>query len=264
MEPGFLFGITTLEEELAPQLSQVLRYCADFSSRQKLHALWELTDRLNQVPKPTPEVLAKRRRREGIWGVMLWVLSIFVLIPSAMDPAALTGLLVLGVLSFFMSCAAMRSTKRNLMAGLNLVMGAVLCFGAILAFEQLKPLLAPGILCLMAGVWVLIEKTIRRKSTSFDRQARELLWQRRTIADMERMQVEFTDQGMRLSDGTQAGEHQFTYEEFWFVGETKDLLVPVCGQRAIVLKKTDLRCGSMEQLRTFLQERIRLEQMETP
>lgn len=54
MEPEFVFEVTTIDDRLAPQLSRVLRYCADFSSRQKLPVLWEFTDRLNRIPKADP------------------------------------------------------------------------------------------------------------------------------------------------------------------------------------------------------------------
>lgn len=262
METGFRFGITAISEELAPQLSRVLRHCADFSSRKKLPMLWKITDRLNRMPKAAPEVLKKRRQREGIWGIVLWALSMFLLIPSAMDPAALTGPLVLSVLGFALACVAMRSTKRNLLTGLNLTMGALLFLGALLAPQELKALLVPGVLCFVVGVWTLTEKRVRRKESPFDRQARELLRQRRTIADMERMQVEFTDEGMILSDGTDTNAQCFAYNEFLFVGETEDLLVPVCGQRAIVLQKKDLQNGSMEKLRAFLQECVSYESVD--
>lgn len=39
--------------------------------------------------------------------------------------------------------------------------------------------------------------------------------------------------------------------------------MPVCGQRAVVLQKKDLREGSMEQLRVFLQERVSYERLKT-
>lgn len=264
MKSGFLFGVTLIDDALAPQLSQVLERCTQLASRKKLPLLWKLIDRLAGVPKAGPEVLKKRRKREGVLGVVLWAVSVFLLIPSVMEPRALGGPLVLSVVGFLMSCAAMKSTKRRLMAGLNLAMGTFLCLGALLAFEELKALLVPGILCLAAGVWALAGKYLRRKESGFDRQAKELVRQRRTVPNLESARVAFTEQGMILSDGTDVGAQCFEYPEFLFVGETEALLVPVCGQRAIVLQKKDLREGSMEQLRVFLGERIAYEQLETP
>ena len=256
MEPEFVFQVTTIDDRLAPQLSRVLRYCADFSSRQKLPVLWEFTDRLNRIPKADPEILEKRRRREGMWGIVLWGLSLFLLVPSVMDPSELAAPLVLSVLGFFLGCIAMRSRKRKLLGGLNLAMGIFLCLGAFLEYTHLKALLIPGILCLAVALWALAAKQTHRKESAFDRQARELIRQRRTVADMERMRVIFRDEGMVLSDGTETGAQCFVYDEFLFVGETEELLVPVCGQRAVVLQTKDLCSGSLEELRMFLQERV--------
>lgn len=256
MEPEFVFEVTTIDDRLAPQLSRVLRYCADFSSRQKLPVLWEFTDRLNRIPKADPEILEKRRRREGMWGIVLWGLSLFLLVPSVMDPSELAAPLVLSVLGFFLGCIAMRSRKRKLLGGLNLAMGIFLCLRAFLEYTHLKALLIPGILCLAVALWALAAKQTHRKESAFDRQARELIRQRRTVADMERMRVIFSDEGMVLSDGTETGAQRFVYDEFLFVGETEELLVPVCGQRAVVLQTKDLCSGSLEELRMFLQERV--------
>ena len=256
MEPEFVFEVTTIDDRLAPQLSRVLRYCADFSSRQKLPVLWEFTDRLNRIPKADPEILEKRRRREGMWGIVLWGLSLFLLVPSVMDPSELAAPLVLSVLGFFLGCIAMRSRKRKLLGGLNLAMGIFLCLGAFLEYTHLKALLIPGILCLAVALWALAAKQTHRKESVFDRQARELIRQRRTVADMERMRVIFSDEEMVLSDGTETGAQCFVYDEFLFVGETEELLVPVCGQRAVVLQTKDLCSGSLEELRMFLQERV--------
>lgn len=256
MEPEFVFEVTTIDDRLAPQLSRVLRYCADFSSRQKLPVLWEFTDRLNRIPKAAPEILEKRRRREGMWGIVLWGLSLFLLVPSVMGPSELAAPLVLSVLGFFLGCIAMRSRKRKLLGGLNLAMGIFLCLGAFLEYTHLKALLIPGILCLAVALWALAAKQTHRKESAFDRQARELIRQRRTVADMERMRVIFSDEGMVLSDGTETGAQRFVYDEFLFVGETEELLVPVCGQRAVVLQTKDLCSGSLEELRMFLQERV--------
>lgn len=256
MEPEFVFEVTTIDDRLAPQLSRVLRYCADFSSRQKLPVLWEFTDRLNRIPKADPEILERRRRREGMWGIALWGLSLFLLVPSVMDPSELAAPLVLSVLGFFLGCIAMRSRKRKLLGGLNLAMGIFLCLGAFLEYTHLKALLIPGILCLAVALWALAAKQTHRKESVFDRQARELIRQRRTVADMERMRVIFSDEGMVLSDGTETGAQCFVYDEFLFVGETEELLVPVCGQRAVVLQTKDLCSGSLEELRMFLQERV--------
>ena len=256
MEPEFVFEVTTIDDRLAPQLSRVLRYCADFSSRQKLPVLWEFTDRLNRIPKADPEILERRRRREGMWGIVLWGLSLFLLVPSVMDPSELAAPLVLSVLGFFLGCIAMRSRKRKLLGGLNLAMGIFLCLGAFLEYTHLNALLIPGILCLAVALWALAAKQTHRKESAFDRQARELIRQRRTVADMERMRVIFSDEGMVLSDGTETGAQCFVYDEFLFVGETEALLVPVCGQRAVVLQTKDLCSGSLEELRMFLQERV--------
>lgn len=263
MESGFLFRITPIDDALTPQLSRVLERYTQLESRKRLPALWQLTDWLDRVPKADPEVLKKRRKREGVLGILLWAVSMFLLVPSVMESKAMAGPLVLSLFGFLLSCAAMKITQRTLMAGLNLVMSALLCLGALLAFDSLKALLAPGALCLAVGIWALAGKRMHRKESGFDRGARELVSRRGTVENPENVRVEFTEAGMILSDGNDEDAQCFEYSEFFFVCETDALLVPVCGQRTLVLQKKDLEAGSMEQLRAFLQEQVSYEQLET-
>lgn len=263
MESGFLFRITPIDDALTPQLSRVLERYTQLESRKRLPALWQLTDWLDRVPKADPEVLKKRRKREGVLGILLWAVSMFLLVPSVMESKAMAGPLVLSLFGCLLSCAAMKSTQRTLMAGLNLVMSALLCLGALLAFDSLKALLAPGALCLAVGIWALAGKRMHRKESGSDRGARELVRRRGTVENPENVRVEFTEAGMILSDGNDEDAQCFEYPEFFFVCETCALLVPVCGQRALVLQKKDLEAGSMEQLRAFLQEQVSYEQLET-
>lgn len=133
-------------------------------------------------------------------------------------------------------------------------------FGVTLIDDALTPQLSQ---VLERCTQLASRKRLRRKESCFDRQARELVRQRGTVTNLESAQVEFTEEGMVLSDGTDVGAQCFEYPEFFFVAETEALLVPVCGQRAVVLQKKDLREGSMEQLRVFLQERVSYERLET-
>ena len=114
-----------------------------------------------------------------------------------------------------------------------------------------------------AGVMVEMSVSMHRKESGFDRVARELVRRRGTVENPENVRVEFTEAGMILSDGNDEDAQCFEYPEFFFVCETCALLVPVCGQRALVLQKKDLEAGSMEQLRAFLQEQVSYEQLET-
>lgn len=262
MESGFRFRVSPIDDALVPQLSRVLECCAEQSSRRRLPVLWRFVDWLNQVPKVGPAVRSRRRKREGVLGIALWAVSMFLLIPSAMEPKALAGPLVLSLAGFLLSCAAMRQTRRRWMAGLNLGLGALLCLGAALAFDQLNSLLAPGGLCLAAGLWALVGQRLPRRRSGTERQAQELVRQRRGVPNLEKAQVEFAERGMVLSDGTEANAQCFEYPEFLFVGETQALLVPVCGQRAIVLQKKDLQDASVDELRSFLRQRVRWERLE--
>lgn len=85
-------------------------------------------------------------------------------------------------------------------------------FGVTLIDDALTPQLSQ---VLERCTQLASRKRPRRKESCFDRQARELVRQRGTVTNLESAQVEFTKEGMVLSDGTDVGAQCFEYPEFF-------------------------------------------------
>lgn len=259
MEQTFSFCVTPIDDALAPQLGRVLEKRTERESRRRLPALWRLRDWLHKMPKARPEILERRRKREALLGLWVWAMSVFLMVPSVMDPSALLVPLVVSCGCFFVGCSAMWRIKRGLLAAVNLALGAVLLLGALADRGQLGPLLFPGLVCAVAGLAALASKCASRRGSSFDRQAAALLRRRAEGPGMESVRIRFDADGMTVSPGAESPSVCVAYADMLFVGETEDLLVPVYNQKALVLQKKDLLEGGMDQLREFLRARADLE-----
>lgn len=259
MEQTFSFSVTPIDDALAPQLSRVLEKRTELESRRRLPALWRLWDWLHKMPKARPEILERRRKREAFLGLWVWAMSVFLMVPSVMEPSALLAPLVVSCGCFFVGCSAMWRIRRGLLAAVNLGLGVFLLLGALADRVQLGALLFPGFVCVAVGLAALASKRAGRRGSSFDRQAAALLRQRAEGPGMESVRIGFDADGMTVSDGTESPSVCIAYADLLFVGETEDLLVPVSGQKALVLQKKDLQEGKMDQLRELLRARTALE-----
>ena len=95
----FLFRISEYNQDnLELQLSKALNKLTELNSRESLPWLWKSIDRLDAVPKASMQVLRRRAVRYKIFGVLLFVLGVFLLVPSLIEPRELLVPLVSGAI----------------------------------------------------------------------------------------------------------------------------------------------------------------------
>lgn len=257
MKPMFLFGITPMEDTVIPQVSQVLEERTELAARQSFPALWNLIDRLNQKPKAPPQVLQKRRKRETFWGVLLWPLSMFLMIPSAMEPLVMPVPLTMSIVGYIVSYAALWRVKRRLLAAMNLFLGVLLCVGVLADQAQLGALILPGLVCVIGGFAALKWEKSAKQTSAVEREASALVQRYTSLNGLESMFVSFEECGMVFKTEHLEEIQKVSYETFGFVAETEDLLVSVYEEKGLILQKKDLKQGNMNQLREFLQSKVR-------
>lgn len=256
MSKNFLFCVTPIEDSATSQLSQVLEKRVELVSRRKLPALWRFHDWLNRRPKALPEVLQKRRKRHAFLGLWVWAMSVFLLIPSVMEPGEMWLPLVVSLGCFVIGCISLWNTKRGLLAAINLFQGIVLCAGALADREQLGPLLIPGVGCVLIGLVAFYCSNVRKRASRFDREAEAMVQHQKSLPEMQSLQVRFEESGLALGKESAEEERRIGYEVFEFVAETRDLLVVICNDIAVVLQKKDLQQGNMDALRDLLNSKI--------
>ena len=94
------------------QLIEPLRKITELNSREKLPLLWKFSDRLkkrkNHVSK---EIINRRIKRYRVWGFFIFLMSLFLFIPSVMDtkellfPLIVSSITMVIGLFFVFSCS---------------------------------------------------------------------------------------------------------------------------------------------------------------
>ena len=257
MDQAFSFQVTPLDPaKVQGQVSLALRERTDLLSRQKYPRLWRLADRLGRVEKAPADVLRRRRKLHVILGLVNWVLSLFLLLPGFMDPAALWVPLLMGGICFGASVGILWRNIRRILGILNTLLGTILCLGGLCSLAELGCFLPLGVLCLVTGIAALRPPRKARPS-AFDRAAEQLLQGKDAPTYGDGVVVTFSQEEMSI--GLEKGGTapcQFPYADFELILETKDLLIPICDDSVMVLQKKDLRTGSVPQLREFLGRQV--------
>ena len=169
MDQTFSFVITPMDTKvLCPQVSQALEKRTELLGRQKNPRLWAMIDKLNSVPKVSPQVSVKRRRRMAFWSLLIWLLSLVLLIPGCMEPHQMPVGLAAGLAGFVLSSAVLWVQRRRLLGGLSLAVGILLglCVaGGRGELDRLLVCVAVGIVLGLAVTPLVvceIEKALRR------------------------------------------------------------------------------------------------------
>lgn len=253
MNQTFSFTVTAMDTDaLLAQVSRGLEQRSELLSRQKSPRLWSLIDRLRSVPKVSPQVSERRRRRRNLLALLCWLLSVVALIPALLEPRQMAAVLAVGLVCFVLSSLILWCGRRRVLGILSLVLGLLLFFCIFGGQGQLDPLLAPAGAAVVLGLAALALGG-RRSRSSFDKAAAKLLEGRESAQGMEEIRVTFSETGLSLCQGD-AEIFQAPYAEFESVIETEDLLLPIVGDRILVLQKKDLLEGRPDQLRLWLQQ----------
>lgn len=100
------------------QLIEPLRKITELNSRDKMPALWKITDSLNSRKKHvSKEVINRRIKRYRIWGILIVLMSLFLFIPSVTAPKELLVPLIVSSITmviglfFVFSCSGSYDKK---------------------------------------------------------------------------------------------------------------------------------------------------------
>lgn len=100
------------------QLIEPLRKITELNSRDKMPALWKITDSLNSRKKHvSKEVINRRIKRYRIWGILIVLMSLFLFIPSVTAPKELLVPLIVSSITmviglfFLFSCSGSYDKK---------------------------------------------------------------------------------------------------------------------------------------------------------
>lgn len=261
MTDSFPFSLTSLDTEaLLPQVSAALNQRAELHSRQKLPGLWKVTDRLSHGKPAAQDAGHRRKNFRLLMGLLQWVLGLLLLVPGLMDLQALWVLLLVGVFAFSLGQLTIWLYHRTLLGILDLACGLFLCMSALGSPDQLLYLLWVAVPCLLLSIAVLPSQR-RQPSAPFESEARNVLARYQNLPPHS-VQAVFTHDGLTVShqDGAPS---VYPYSTMSFVLETTDLLLPFFQNTVLLLPKSGLTSGSLEELRTFLAQYVRYEVLET-
>ena len=136
-----------------------------------------------------------------------------------------------------------------------LVLGIFLLVPGIMEPRELLLPLVMGALAVCAGgagLW----RSFRRKENPFDQPAARLL-SGLSALPQEHLCLSFAPEGMTISAKEEKDGTVVPWHDFESVVETADAILLSHGDRVTLLQKKDLVSGTEEDLRAFLQDRIR-------
>lgn len=254
MDQTFSFVITPMDiDALCPQVSHALEKRTELLGRQKNPRLWATIDKLNSVPKVSPQVSAKRRRRMAFWALLIWLLSLVLLIPGCLEPRQMPVGLAAGLAGFVLGSAVLWSQRRRLLGGLSLAVGILLGLCVAGGQGELDQLLVCVVVGIALGLAALLVPR-RRQADAFEKAAHKLL-EGRDAPLAQPVRAVFSSEGLALCQADLPDSAVFPFGTFEMALETADLLLVICGERILPLQKKDLAEGSFAQLREFLREK---------
>ncbi len=253
MERTYAFSISPMDTAyLRPQVRDALERYSEILSRRQHPKLWELTDKINSVPKVSQAVSDKRRRRRTALGLLDWLLSLVVLLPGLMDPQELLMPLLVGAVCFGAGTVILWRNLRAVLAILSMPLGLLLLFGACNNPETLGCFLIFSLVLLALGAAALLTRK-RAPRDPYDRAAGKLL-EGRDSPELRVLRVLFDADGMVVTHAGVQESRRVPYREMVMILETKDLLLPVTDEVIVTLQKQDQCTGMLTDLREWLQE----------
>lgn len=252
MERKFRFACTAPQDLALAQkeIAQALEKRLDLHSRKCCPRLMALTDRINSVPKVSPEVSERRARRRTLFGGVDWLLGTVLLMAAWTDPAGMPVVLGAGIVGAVTGIVLLWRRRRRLLAVVQMVVGLLLAVVMGTTGGELAGLAGMGILYLVIGVAALLLPKDRPRTNSFEQQA-EPLAERLVWSGGKTVQLIFTDTGMRLAVGEDQSQ-EYPNDQLEAAIETEHLLLLSFSGQAVTLQKQDLTEGSLPDLRREL------------
>ena len=253
MERTYSFSISPMDTvSLRPQVRDALERYSEILSRRQHPKMWELTDKINSVPKVSQAISDKRRRRRTVLGLMNWLLSLVLLLPGLMEPQALLTPLLVGAICFGIGTVILWRNLRAVLAILSMPLGLLLLLGACNNPKTLGCFLIFSLILLALGAAALITRR-RAPRDPYDRAAGKLL-EGRENPELRVLRVLFDSDGMVITHVAAQEHHRVPYSEMAMILETKDRLLPITDEVIVTLQKQDQCTGMLTDLREWLQE----------
>lgn len=255
MNEKVIFAIETIDADaMCPQVSSALKKRTELYSRAALPKMWELTDKLNSAEKVPSAVQENRRERRSFFGILNWMLGLFLLIPGVLDPQKMIVPLIVGALAYGSGVSILWRNKRRLLGILSLIEGMILCIGALGSPEVLGRLLVLGAAGIVIGIAALLTEK-RQKINPFDKTALQLLQMRSAVFEDKQLRVEFTPTEMIVSQ-SEMPTQEIMYASFEYIIETQDLLLIIYDGKATILQKKEQISGGLNDLREMIGEQV--------
>lgn len=253
MERTYSFSISPMDTaSLRPQVRDALEHYSEILSRRQHPKLWELTDKINSVPKVPQAVSDQRRRRRMALGLLNWLLSLVLLLPGLMEPQELLTPLLVGAICFGIGTVILWRNLRAVLAILSMPLGLLLLFGAYNNPKTLGCFLIFSLILLALGAAALITRR-RIPRDPYDQAAGKLL-EGRENPELRVLRVLFDSEGMVVTHAAAKENRRVPYSEMSMILETKDLLLPITDEVIVTLQKQDQCTGMLTDLREWLQE----------
>ena len=153
-----------------------------------------------------------------------------------------------------------RAKIKNIIVGIIwLVVGIYLLFSGIVKGEGGKWNVIIGAVAAFVGVKGLLPQRKLPNTEKFEKAAQEFLDEHKGVADDKERQVCFSDEEMIVVTGAleDLDQEAIPYEDVEFAMETEDIFLLVHGGRGVLLQKSDLTLGTVEEFRDYIDSHVK-------
>lgn len=251
----YLFEIQgSLCLNLRSQADEFSDLISEVWSRKQLPKLWKLADRINAIPKASPETLQKWRKYRTVLGVIELLLALFGLGPALVAPEELLPVLLIGTLCLGTGIASLWTRHRILLAVILILTGIFYGTAGLGGGEEFRRLLIFGVGLLVVAVAALFSRGRKR-----DRKAKQdidsLFDARQSMREGDHIYIRFTEQGMETFTEEEPGR-TIPYDALLGILETEDLLLIVVEKQGFLLAKSELKTGTFSDLKAELSAKV--------
>ncbi len=259
----FRFALMPLSPDACRQeVARALEQYTQYKSRTACPRLWRMADRLNTRHAGNPPRQQRSPWFRRILSCVCLVLGLFLLVPGLMEPAALPWPLVMGSLAVLLSAVTLWLDWRRGLGWLLLPIGFFFAVAGFAAPSEMAAPLVVGLVSLGLSVAALVTAG-RAEKDRFLPPADQLLACWSTLPEGQ-VCVVFTEESVDFvpapdapaTDDPAAENLSYTYQDLLCVVETDTLFfLAFQPENGLLLQKTQLQSGTLEDLRTFLQEK---------
>lgn len=258
MNQGFLFRIAPGDPQLLlGQVSRALEKRTELYSRKVCPGLWRITDKLNSFNRTAPNIPSIFYILSSL---ILTVLGLLLFTTLLVDPEGFLSLGLVGIAAYLWGLSRMYRIRRWTVYPILLLHG----LAAVVTGPYMNSLdSGSGTMLLCTGVAELAAVPVlfllsrrKKKESAFQQAASKLVELRSQLPVAPGMTVHFGPDGMDIN-----GEAFVPYEQFEGIFVTKDLLLCICDDQAIILQKSELIEGDPAALESFLAQYVSLTQV---